>query len=89
MNIVLKNIDVSKVSLATEIAKHDEEIKEFHEAFNEHLEIKSEETEKHLIEEFWDVMQVNLSLLDKLNISAEKVMQYYPKHLEKIKHRPR
>ena len=89
MGIILKNIDVSKITLADEIKKHDEEIKEFHEAFYEHLENKTKDPEKHLIEEFWDVVQVNLSLLDKLNISAEKVMQLYADHEEKIKHRPR
>lgn len=89
MVIELKNIDVSNITLAAEIAKHDEELSEFYEAFYEHLEKPNDRTEKHLIEEFWDVVQVNLSLLDKLNIRADKVMKYYKEHLNKIEHRPR
>lgn len=87
--IELKNIDVSKVTLSEEIQKHDEELNEFYEAFFEHIGKHNKETERHLIEEFWDLVQVNLSLLDKVEISAEKVMKSYSEHLEKIKHRPR
>lgn len=85
--INLKNIDISKVNLKAQLKKCLEEETEFYEAYNEALTKESER--EHLIEEFYDCMQSKLGLLYKLGISAYDVMEYYPKHLEKLKHRPR
>ena len=34
------------------------------------------------------MVQANLGLLSKFGINADRVMEYYPKHLEKLKYRP-
>ena len=44
---------------------------------------------KKAIAEFWDVVQAWLGVLAKDNITAYDVMESYPKHLEKLKRRPR
>ena len=77
--IELKNIDLSNVSIQEQLDKMDEEDEEFLAAF----------TDEQYIEEFWDCVQVRLGLLDKIGIKADRVMQGYSKHLEKIKNRPR
>lgn len=63
--------------------------KEFNEAFYEYTVHENMENKDHLIEEYFDVLQSMLGLLDKLGITAQEVMQGYPKHLEKIKNRLR
>lgn len=44
---------------------------------------------ENIISELWNVVQANLGLLSKLGINADRVMEYYPKHLEKLKYRPK
>lgn len=85
--IVLKNIDLSKVSLNGQSKKVVEEDNEFFEALQE-LEYNGI-GQGHVIEEFWDVVQSRIGLLEKHGISAECVMAGYCNHLEKIKDRPR
>lgn len=87
--IVLKNIDLNDITIIQEVNKYDEETKEFNEAFYEYTVHENMENKDHLIEEYFDVLQSMLGLLDKLGITAQEVMQEYPKHLEKIKNRPR
>lgn len=87
--IVLKNIDLNDITIIQEVNKYDEETKEFNEAFYEYTVHETIENKEHLIEEYFDVLQSMLGLLDKLGITAQEVMQEYPKHLEKIKNRPR
>lgn len=82
--VELKNIDLSKVTDLEQYKKCVEEEIEFLEAVTE------EKNKEHAIEEFWDVVQSKLGLLQKtMNISASEVMKGYNKHLEKIKNRPR
>lgn len=80
--IVLKNIDLSKVPKEEQVEKVVEEFQEFWTAYNN-------KDRENLKEEFFDVMQSMLGLMDKAGISAEEVMEGYSKHLEKIKNRPR
>ena len=87
--IELKNIDLSKVCIYKQISKVAEEENEFMEAFQTYADFKNSTNKKHLIEEFYDRMQSALGLLQKLGIDADEVMECYPKHLEKIKNRPR
>lgn len=87
--IELKNIDLSNVTFASEVNKYDEETKEFFEAIHCFMYSGTKENKEHLIEEFWDTVQAEIGLLDKSGITAQEVMQKYPKHLEKIKNRPR
>lgn len=49
----------------------------------------TEETKAHAIEEYLDLVQSALGLLSVANITAQEVMEAYPKHLEKLKNRPR
>lgn len=87
--IQLRNIDLTGISKFEQAGKVNEEMKEFFEAFKEYIENKTEDNKNHVIEELWDEIQSKLGLLEKYGISAEEVMKSYPKHLEKIKNRPR
>lgn len=80
--IKLVNINLETVSLKEQIRKIDEEDTEFIRAI-------MGEDDEHIIEEFWDTVQARLGLLEKIGIDANRVMEFYPKHLEKIKNRPR
>lgn len=82
MSITFKNIDLSNVNILQQFFKSAEEEQEFKEAV-----LKGDK--ENAIEEFWDCVQAKLGLLEKIGISAEDVMRSYPKHLEKIKNRPR
>ena len=85
--IELKNIDLSKVSMSEQTKKIIEERNELIDALNGfYIE---EDVKEHVIEEFWDLVQAYLGILDMYCITADEVMAGYPKHLEKIKHRPR
>lgn len=85
--VELKNIDLSKLSMQEQCKKVEEERKELIDALNGfYIE---EDTKEHVIEEYWDVVQAWLGVLDKYGITAKEVMEYYPKHLEKLEHRPR
>ena len=80
MSIEFKNIDLDNISLKEQLEKVAEESKEFqHFIMNEPIE--------NIISKFWNVAQANLGLLSKLGINADRVMKYYPKHLEKLKYR--
>lgn len=85
--IVFKNIDLSKVSIEKQYIKAAEEQNEYREALNGF--IKGTDTKEHVIEEFLDWVQAELGILHKRGITADEVMAEYPKHLEKIKNRPR
>ena len=87
--IVLKNIDLTGISRLEQGMKADEELEEFREAFIEYRENPTEENKLHVIEEWWDRNQAELGILEKEGITAEELQEYYPKHLEKLKNRPR
>jgi phosphoribosyl-ATP pyrophosphohydrolase len=80
--IELKNINLEGITQAEQIKKVYEEVDEFVQAV-----IKGDVTNS--IEEFNDVVQASLGALQKMGLSADYVMSQYPKHLEKIKDRPR
>lgn len=81
--IELKNIDLSEVSKTEQLAKFEEELDEFHGAVNYG-------TDDEVIDEGWDVVQSMLGvMLKERNITAYEFMEGYPKHLEKLKNRPR
>ena len=87
--IVLKNIDLTGISRAEQFDKTKEEQYEFNDAILNYMDNATKENRKHAIEEYFDVMQSALGILQKFGISAEDVMKEYPKHLEKLKSRPR
>lgn len=81
--IILKNIDLTGVSVLEQLLKVKEEEKEFM------IAIESAD-KRNSIEEFYDNIQSKLGLLEKIfGITAEEVMKEYPEHIEKIKLRPR
>lgn len=80
--VELKNIDLGGITQSEQISKIYEEVDEFVQAI-----IKGDVT--NAIEEYLDVGQSGLGALQKMGLSAEYVMSQYPKHLEKIKDRPR
>ncbi|MEG2412589.1 MAG: hypothetical protein RSA29_17065 [Clostridium sp.] len=80
--VKLVNIDLKGINYNQQLIKIEEEDKEF-------LEAIESNDDKHKIEEFWDSVQARLGLLDMDGISAERVMQGYPEHLNKLKNRPR
>ena len=85
--IELKNIDLSKVSIREQFKKVIEEHEELIDALDGLY--KTEDTKEHVIEEYWDVVQAWLGVLDKYGINADEVMEGYSKHLKKLEHRPR
>ncbi|AOR24313.1 hypothetical protein [Clostridium taeniosporum] len=96
LSIQLKNIDLSGITFIEELNKVDEESKELQEALfvymYSNINPQNENIKKakhHVIEEFWDIVQANLGVLDKLGIKADEVMKGYSKHLAKLKDRPR
>lgn len=83
MSIELKNIDLTGISTLEQIDKVKEEDTEFMVA----IELADK---PNAIEEFFDKIQSSLGALEKVfEITAEEVMKEYPKHLEKLKNRPR
>lgn len=81
--IVLKNIDLTGISNNEQFDKVLEELLELLKAFNSM-------DKSNAIEEFFDTIQAILGFMHKfLGITAQEVMQEYPRHLEKIKNRPR
>lgn len=86
--IELKNIDLSKVEPADQMCKFNEEYEEFIESVVDHA-YRKDKSNEHMIEEFYDLLQAGLGLLAFEGVTADKVMEGYPNHLEKIKNRPR
>ena len=87
-NIVLKNIDLSKTSSKEQLDKYYEELNEFRVALIDLHNINAKgNVKQHVIEEYFDVLQTGLGLLQKEGITAEEVMAEYPKHLKKMEER--
>ncbi len=80
--IELKNINLEGITIKKQIDKVHEEVNEFEQAV-----IKGDVDNS--IEEFFDLVQASLGALHKMGLSAEYVMEQYPKHIEKLKFRPR
>lgn len=81
--IELKNINLDGISISEQIKKIDEEEQE-------QLFAIVNGDKENIKEEFWDVVQSWLGFLKiRCGITAEELMDYYPKHLEKIRFRPR
>lgn len=81
--IKLVNIDLTGISVIKQINKVKEEDTEFM------IAIETGDKEE-AIKEYFDKIQAPLGLLEKVfGISADEVMKEYPKHLEKLKNRPR
>ncbi|NFO86472.1 hypothetical protein FDC58_10580 [Clostridium botulinum] len=97
LSIQLKNIDLTEINIVEQMNKSDEEKKELEDAILLYTTKKSnnedmqeiENERKHVIEEFWDTVQSNLGVLDKLGIKAQEVMEGYQEHLVKLEDRPR
>ena len=80
--INLFNLDLGGYSLKDQYKKFNEEECEFLESTNALL---TEENEReHTIEEFWDMVQAGLGVLQKLGISAYEVQEGYTKHHKKM-----
>lgn len=81
MSIELKNIDLDNISLKEQLEKVAKETNELqHFLLNEPVE--------NIISKFWNVVQANLGVLSKLGINADRVMEYYPRHLAMLEHKP-
>ena len=80
--IELKNINLEGITITEQIRKIEEENDEFRTAV-----IKGDVD--NAVEEFFDLMQASLGALQKMGLRADYVMKQYPKHLEKLKFRPR
>ena len=89
-SIELRNINLTGLTLIDEINKAEEEQKELYEAIVEYGYYTSLETEKHLLEEACDNIQVMLSILKTVGIDIQEIVSYWnTEHLRKIKLRPR
>lgn len=80
--IKLKNIKLDGITLTDQVRKVGEEHCEF-------ITAVMKNDIDNAVEEFFDLLQAGLGALDKMGMDAEYVMEQYPKHLEKIKNRPR
>lgn len=81
--IEFKNIDLTKVRETEQLEKVFEEEKELVKAIRE-------ETDAKVIEEYLDLVQAWLGYVYiTRGITAKEIMEAYPKHLEKLKNRPR
>lgn len=81
--VKLENIDLTGITEKQQLYKMFEEDAEFENALSM-CDIQN------AIEEFWDVVQVRLGLLQiSLGVTANEVMGNYSKHLKKIENRPR
>ncbi len=80
--IELKNINLDGVTIMRQINKVYEEVNEFE------MAVVMGDVD-NAVEEFFDVVQASLGALQKMGLSAEYVMEQYPKHIEKLKFRPR
>lgn len=80
--IELKNINLDGVTIMRQINKVYEEVNEFE------MAVIMGDID-NAVEEFFDVVQASLGALQKMGLSAEYVMEQYPKHIEKLKFRPR
>lgn len=81
--IVLQNIDLTGVTIKDQEEKIGEEWWELDAA----LESGDRDS---IMEETWDNIQVLLGYVERVSrVNAEMLMRYYPKHLEKLKDRPR
>ena len=98
--IELKNIDLENVTLKEQYKKAFEEQHELEielMKLEEKIHLQSLTSlviddlieRQKVIDEFWDLVQAWLGVLAKDGITADEVMAGYPKHLEKIKNRPR
>lgn len=69
--IILKNLNLTGISIDMQISKLKEEIRELDEAIQEG-------NKTHIIEEMWDIIQVELGYIHKkANITADTIMNYY------------
>lgn len=81
--IKLINIDLTGITVLEQLLKVREEEKEF-------LVAIESADQTNAIEELFDTVQSKLGLLEKIfGTTASEVMKEYPKHLEKLKNRPR
>lgn len=81
--IKFKNIDLSSISIEDQVKKVEEEDQEFIEAI-------FSGSKDHALEELCDKFQAALGLAEKVRgITAAEVMEYWPKHMDKLKNRPR
>jgi phosphoribosyl-ATP pyrophosphohydrolase len=88
-SIQLKNINLKEISKNEQLKKVKEEFREFTDSMCDYMVDKTEENKNHFIEEYFDLVQSALGLLDKFGVPAKEVMKYYSLHEEKIKNRPR
>lgn len=86
--IELKNIDLSKVTDEQQLEKLFEEFDEVIAIITDSdLEDNSFE---HFTEEAFDLLQVCIGIAEKkYKKNANDIMKQYPRHLEKLKNRPR
>lgn len=92
--IKLVNIDLSGIDLDTQYKKVIEEMNELDEAVIDFLKLDGENIHKNLIDdvisEYFDLIQASLGYIYlATGISAEQIMEQYPKHLSKMQFRPR
>ena len=90
-SIQLKNIDVSNVNfweqrdkLIKDGEKFTDRVFDYIFYYDNYDSEKNYKYKKHAIEEFWNMVQYGLGLLQKIDVDADEVMAEYPKHLQKI-----
>lgn len=93
-SIVLKNIDVSNVNfweqrdkLIKDGEKFTDRVFDYIFYYDNYDSEKNYKYKKRAIEEFWNMVQYGLGVLQKIDVDADEVMEEYPKHLLKMEQR--
>lgn len=96
VNLNIKPLNLKGYCLEDEINKLEEEYKEFYSAVNYYKHFKNrldfggiDDLKRNCLEEAADLIQVTISVLQKLELS-DKLEEYFEnEHKEKMKNRPR
>ena len=87
-SITLKNVDTSDKTLIDQIEKVIEDGEELTKTVVNYVlgpvnrdVVCKEDT----IKAFWDMVQTGLGVLQKIDVDAEEIMEYYNKNLDKLK----
>ena len=87
-SITLKNVDVSNKHIwgqGRKVIEHGENFVETVVDYRFTATDDTEEYKKYAIEDFWNMVQAGLGLLQNAGIDADEVMAEYSEYLEKIK----
>ena len=87
-SITLKNVDTSDKTLIDQIEKVIEDGEELTKTVVNYVlgpVNRNVVCKEDTIKAFWDMVQTGLGVLQKIDVDAEEIMEYYNKNLDKLK----